>query len=291
MNEQKGKVNTSLIKIGENGLELKTFDDLWYFAQRYCDSGLAPSGMSRPETVIIALQKGYELGLKPLQSLESIAVINGRACIWGDIIPGMIRAKGVCEYIRIEEIGEEPTSLKLDEWSDNYGFRTSSKRKNTQEEYSYYFTVADAKIAGLWNKSTSSGKKSVWQSYPKRMLRNRSRNYCLRDLYSDVLGNMYTAEEIQVIAIQDTEYEVVSSLKDKLETKMSEIEETPVSASKEAESIIESPDIEIVPENEPETSSLPESGDRLDQPGLFDKKSLDKDIEKSCRQANKNNKD
>jgi len=179
------------IKVNENGMQITSFEEMWYFAKRVSESGLAPKDMNRPETIVVALQKGYELGLKPMQSLQNIAVINGRATVWGDALSGIIRASGKCEYINIEEVGTKPTTANLKTWPEDYGYKVSSKRRDTGEEHSATFTVADAKLAGLWEKP------SVWNKYPKRMLLNRPRSYCLRDLYSDVLGGIYTAEEIR----------------------------------------------------------------------------------------------
>ncbi|KKL50197.1 hypothetical protein LCGC14_2307940 [marine sediment metagenome] len=246
-----------VIKVGERGLEISSFEDMWYFAGRVADSGLAPKDMQRKETIVIALQKGYELGLKPMQSLQNIAVINGRATVWGDALAGIIRASGKCEFINSEEIGTKPTGTDLKKWPDDFGFKVSSKRTDTGEEQSATFTVADAKIAGLWEKP------SVWNKYPKRMLLNRPRSYCLRDLYSDVLGGIYTAEEMQDVGMAGKED--VIPLDEAMEIKMQEAgletgDETPVDA------VIDSP-----------RKELPESGDSATQPGLFDQQSMEKD--------------
>ena len=36
----------------------------------------------KPNDILVAIQWGYEIGLAPMQSLQNIAVINGRPSLW-----------------------------------------------------------------------------------------------------------------------------------------------------------------------------------------------------------------
>jgi hypothetical protein len=55
------------------------------------------------------------------------------------------------------------------------------------------FSVADAKLAGLW------GKSGPWSQYPERMLLFRARGFNLRDNFGDVLKGLRTHEELRDI--------------------------------------------------------------------------------------------
>ena len=47
---------------------------------------------NRSGDILVAIQMGAELGLKPIQSLQSIAVINGRPSVYGDGLLALVQA-------------------------------------------------------------------------------------------------------------------------------------------------------------------------------------------------------
>ena len=57
----------------------RNLDDALKISNTLSKSGLVPKDFQgKPENVFVAIQWGLELGLAPLQALQSIAVINGR---------------------------------------------------------------------------------------------------------------------------------------------------------------------------------------------------------------------
>src|ERR1700678_56477 len=63
----------------------RTLQEAIEFAKLIADSGMVPKDyINRPGAIVVALQMGMEVGLQPMQALQSIAVINGRPSIWGD---------------------------------------------------------------------------------------------------------------------------------------------------------------------------------------------------------------
>ena len=155
----------------------QTLDDALRFAELLCKSSIVPKDyQGNAGNVLVAMQWGMELGLQPLQAMQSIAVINGRPSIWGDAMIALVRASGLMEAMR-EDIGEDKCVCHV-------------KRKGEPEQ-SRTFTVDDAKKAGLW------GKQGPWQTAPKRMLQMRARAFALRDIFPDVLRGMYVGEEAQ----------------------------------------------------------------------------------------------
>ncbi|MFW9594501.1 MAG: recombinase RecT [Macromonas sp.] len=147
------------------------------FANMLSKSNLVPKDyQGNPSNCIIAMQWGFEIGLQPLQAMQSIAVINGRPAIWGDAMLALVRGSGLLEYIH-----EEPT---------DDGCTVRIKRKG-EPEAERTFTKEDAKKAGL------SGKQGPWTQYPKRMMQLRARAFALRDVFPDVLRGVFIAEEAQ----------------------------------------------------------------------------------------------
>jgi hypothetical protein len=166
------------------GLALQSFDDAFRFAKMVAASDFAPKDFKgKPESCLLAIQHGSEVGLSPMQSLQSIAVINGRPCVWGDAALALVSASHVCEFV-VEEIEEGKDGEAL-------VAICTAKRRGYPKPTVVRFSVADAKKAGLW------GKSGPWTQYPRRMLQLRARGFALRDAFPDVLKGLVTAEEAQ----------------------------------------------------------------------------------------------
>ena len=164
------------------GLALATFDDAFRFAKMVAASDFAPKDFrGKPESCLLAIQHGAEARLTPMQSLQSIAVINGRPTIWGDAALALVQSSPACEYVReyIEGDGDNLTAV------------CEAKRRGYPAPTTVRFSVADAKKAGLW------GKSGPWSQYPNRMLQLRARGFALRNAFADALRGLVTAEEAQ----------------------------------------------------------------------------------------------
>jgi len=173
---------SSPISFGAAGVQLTSLEDAFRFAKAITQSGFAPRGMEKPESVLVALQWGAEIGLTPMAALSNIAVVNGRPSLFGDAALALIRSSGQLESYSEEEIGEQG--------KDSHGYKVTAKRRGFEPQ-SETFTVADAKTAKLWNKS------GPWTDYPRRMLKFRARGFLLRDMFGDVLKGLKTAEEVR----------------------------------------------------------------------------------------------
>lgn len=164
------------------GLALATMGEAMQFATMVAKSDFAPKDFKgKPESCLLAIQHGSEIGLSPMQALQNIACINGRPAIWGDAALALCLASPVCDGIHetIEGDGDNMTAV------------CNTSRKGKDANVVGRFSVADAKRAGLW------GKSGPWTQYPKRMLQLRARGFALRDAFPDVLKGLVTAEEAQ----------------------------------------------------------------------------------------------
>lgn len=174
----------SALAVGVGGVHLTSLEDAYRFASAVVQSGMAPKGYDAPEKVLIAIQWGAEIGLRPMQALSSIAVIQGRPTVWGDAIPALVRQSGQCEYIR--------------EWFEGDGDNETAycevKRRDETEPCRRSFSVRDAKAAGLL------GKAGPWQQYRRRMMGLRARSWACRDTFADVLRGLQIREEVQDFA-------------------------------------------------------------------------------------------
>jgi hypothetical protein len=161
------------------GVIPQNFEGLWRLASIMAASKMMPKGIETPEAVFVAVQMGLEVGLSPMQAVQNIAVINGRPSIWGDVGIALVQASGLLEDFK-ETVSGDGDKLTATCWA---------KRVNRNTPVERSFSMLDAKTAGLL------GKSGPWSQYPKRMLQMRARWWVLKDLFSDVLKGLKSAEE------------------------------------------------------------------------------------------------
>lgn len=190
----------------------QTFEETFRMARTVVASGLAPSaligrltGDDAASAVAVAIMSGAELGLKPMVSLRSFTVINGKPALYGDGLINVVRMSGKVAYLRT---GCDEVNGKL------VGF-CEAKRSDTSEEKRVEFSQDDAVRAGLWPTSATVRRKvwennqqvwkdvpndTPWARFPQRMLAWRAAGYCLRELFGDVLGGIRDEFEAREIA-------------------------------------------------------------------------------------------
>lgn len=143
------------------------------------NGGLVPKGCSERE-VYARIVAGAEMGMKPLQALNGIAMINGRPTLHSDSIPCVVMASGLVTGMHYKFTGE----------GDNLACTFYVRRKGIEEYQEWTYSMQDAIEAGVASRDT-------WKAHKKKMLFNRARSWCLRNTFPDVLGNIYTKDEVE----------------------------------------------------------------------------------------------
>lgn len=155
----------------------RSLEEAMKFSDIIARSSIVPKNyQGRPADILVAVQMGSEIGLKPLQSLQNIAVINGKPSVYGDALIALVQSHH--DFEDIKEFFDEKLQAAI----------CILKRKN-QSEHTVIYSIEDAKKAGLWEKS------GPWMQYPKRMLQMRARGFALRDKFADALGGLISSEE------------------------------------------------------------------------------------------------
>ena len=164
-----------------NNLVPTNAEELSKLAENFANSNLVPlSYQKKPLDCYVAIQCGMSMGLNPFQSLQNIAVINGRPTVWGDALIGLVRRHPDCKGIKETIDGEG---------DDRTATCTVKRLQGGEiEEITKTFSWRDAKKADL----TTRG---PWKSYPDRMLQMRARGFALRDGFPDALAGVITREE------------------------------------------------------------------------------------------------
>ena len=158
---------------------------------------LSVSGMlskdfcGKPNNILIAMMWAKNLNIPTVQALQGIAVINGKASIYGDMMLAVVRGSGKLESIEEKYIGDDP-NVPI-ERNTNLTAVCTVKRVGDKAPFVSTFSIREAQQAGLL------GKIGPWKQYPKRMLKMRARNFALRDCFADVLCGVACAEEMEDI--------------------------------------------------------------------------------------------
>lgn len=163
-----------------NPMSLDTFEQIEAFAERAARSLMVPKDyQNKPDNIIIAVMKGKELGIPPIQSLESIAIVNGRCSLWGAMVQALCYASGLVEDHEEHFEGEEGT--------DAFTAVCTVKRKGIASPKVGRFSQGDAKRAGLFGQATHG-------KYPRRMMQWRAKHPPFTDAFPDVLRGIATRE-------------------------------------------------------------------------------------------------
>ncbi len=230
-------MTNEIVKKSASPFEIETFEQAERYAKMIAESDFAPKDYKgKPGNVMIAMQMGHELGLKPNQAIQNIAVVNGRPMIWGDAALALVIGNSECGGVR--------------EWIDGTIAGGDAiaycEVKRNKEVITREFSVKQADKAQLLGKN-------VWAAYPERMLQMRARGFALRDAFPDVLKGIYVEGEM----IENVEVHVVEE---------NESPKLGVQAVKQAVTKVVETMIEHVEQAANEANVNPETGEIIEQP-------------------------
>ena len=170
---------------GGFSLTPQNLNEAMQLAELMANSEMVPKDyQGKPGNVLVAVQMGAELGLKPVQALQNIAVVNGRPSVWGDGLRALIMSAP--DLIGIKD--------SLDKESMTATCVITRNINGNTVEFTGEFSQADAQNASLWGRNT-------WKSYPKKMLEWRAFGYAARKAYADRLRGIQLAEEQRDVEI------------------------------------------------------------------------------------------
>lgn len=162
-------------------IQVDGLDSLARVASMAHKSGLAR--VQSPEAAGVIIMTGLELGLTPMQALLGIHLVEGKPVIAADTLVAVVRRSRACKVWRtVESTAERCTIETLRDGDAEPVFRT--------------WTLDDARRAGLLTKT-------IWQKYPRAMLRHRCAADLAREVYPDVVLGMYDPEELDADGLAD----------------------------------------------------------------------------------------
>ena len=175
-------VERSMVSIGDRGLRLTNFDELYRFSEFVVKSGFYPRGIDTKEKVFLALQNGMELGLSPMAALQGSMVVNNRVSLFGDLVLGLVQAHPEFEDMLIDYEGA----------GEEFACAVTIKRRGQTPRVGR-FSIGQARNAGLL---TDPNKKDTWGKYEEDMLFWRAFSRAKR-IFADSLKGVLLAHEAE----------------------------------------------------------------------------------------------
>ena len=144
-------------------------------ASKISQTEFVPDTMrGKPAVVAAAILYGRELGLAPMTSLRSVALIKGRPALSAEAMRAMVLAAG--HHITFEEM----TSARC---------VIIGRRKGTEDTTRVVFTIDDAKKMGV-------GGNAQYSKMPRQMLAARATAELCRLIFADVIGGLVADVEV-----------------------------------------------------------------------------------------------
>jgi hypothetical protein len=115
------------------------FKQIQIIAQVYIDSHALPAQWDNPAKVVMGIQAGLEMGMKPIEALGSLCIINGTIGIWGKAVTRRLREHG-WDIVYTEEVDKCTATItnKIGKtYSDTFTFKEAEESGYTKDSKGY----------------------------------------------------------------------------------------------------------------------------------------------------------
>jgi hypothetical protein len=144
------------------------------FGETLVKSGLLPQSIKTPEAAVVIILKGRELGIPPMEALNSISVIQGKPTVSPQLMLALIYRSGL-------------GSIQILERTDSRSVVRAHRKGLPPQDFT--FTLEDARRLGL-------AEKDNYRKQPSVMLQWRNVAAAARAVFPDVVSGLYTPDEM-----------------------------------------------------------------------------------------------
>lgn len=138
--------------------------------------GVLPKGIDTLPKMVVALQAGREIGLQPIEALNSLYFVNGKVAMYGEAVPMQIMRAG--------------HQIKWGKCDKNEATVTITRGDNGNE-MTQTFTMAEAVERGYTNNP-------IYKKYPENMLKWRVLGMVAKFIAPDALRGIGIKEDMEV---------------------------------------------------------------------------------------------
>lgn len=201
--EDKRELNLAIRKSETNVLNPVAYEQSKMVARDFFESGALPKHLANPTQAFVTIVTGAEMGLKPMESIQGLYIINGIITLWGKAVPRQLKKHGY----RFKFKNESQEQCTVVVWKGT-GINEPAE---DDEQYEETFYFKDAQDSGYT--VDNYGKLKVgWKPGQNRKLKMRYNVLAalIKTYIPDVLGQ---AADIQEVATDYIEGEVVTDPK------------------------------------------------------------------------------
>jgi len=144
-------------------------------AQTLKQGGVMPNSIDTLPKMVVALQAGKEIGLSPIESMNSLYFVNGKIAMYGEAVPNqLVRAGHRIKWGKCDEKQAEVTVIRGD----------------TGDSMTTKLTMEQAEKRGYT-------KNNVWQRFPENMLKWRALSMTAKFIAPDAMKGIGIKEDLE----------------------------------------------------------------------------------------------
>lgn len=150
-------------------------------AQTLKQGGVLPRGIDTVQKMVVVLQAGREIGLAPMEALNSLYFVNGKVAMYGEAVPNQVMRAGH----RIKWGKCDATQAEV-----------TITRGDTGDHMTTKFTMKEAEERGY----TAN---AIYKKYPENMLKWRALSMTAKFIAPDALRGIGIKEDMEVEVIDE----------------------------------------------------------------------------------------
>lgn len=187
--EDKRELNLAIRKSETNVLNPVAYEQSKLVAADFFQSGALPKHIQNPTQAFVTIVTGAEMGLKPMEAIQGLYIINGIITLWGKAVPRQLKKHGY--KFKFKDESQESCTVVV--WKGS-GFNAPAE---DDEQYEETFTYKDAQDSGYT--TDSYGKIKVgWKPGQNRKLKMRYNvlSALIKTYIPEVLGQAADVAEV-----------------------------------------------------------------------------------------------
>ena len=163
------------------------------YAALLIKSGLVPKHFNTPEKALLAFEQGALLGLRPIEALTRLYVIDNKVCMYAELMRARARRAGLAFQMTEDKVDvlapDENGYLVVVDWRwtvEMYETLPSGREMVYTITRTYTWAKNEAKLMG----------NPVWGKFMSNMFFNRLSTFLIRMYCPDVLLGNYLFDEL-----------------------------------------------------------------------------------------------
>lgn len=144
--EDKREMNLAVRNMETTVLSPVMYEQSKLVAKDFFDSGALPKHLANPTQAFVTIITGSEMGLKPMESIQSLYIINGIITMWGKAVPKALKRHGFkfkfldedqehCHVVVWKGEGFDKPADGDEQYDDTFYFKDAVESKYTMDSY------------------------------------------------------------------------------------------------------------------------------------------------------------